>query len=1190
MNFKKLFKKQGKNNTKKKKNEETQNIIEQKIKDLEKKINSLEIESNTLLEKSKNQLKLGNKVEAKQSLMKKKKINKKIEKYKDALLIIEKQKISLENKLEIKDIMSTLKKGNEHLKKEIKCINNENLQEFKEQMNEIKDIQEQFIDFSMDYSDINNITVNQDLDDLEKEIAKEIDFDLPMANKEKLLTSPKGNNNYQIEIINCEKPKFVNNKKIIKINNNNNKFTLFYNIQNARIIRLFGSKFVQNNQNKCVLYINNEETNLTEFYEIKNNNENVLKIVIVINGLITDLSNMFFGCSSLISLDDFSKLNTDNINNMSYLFYNCSSLEHLPDISNWNISNVTNISFMFSGCSSLTTFPDISEWNLKNVSNMSNIFAECSSLQILPDISKWNIDNITDISFLFYGCSSLISLPDISIWNTNKINNMKGLFSFTTSLTYIPNISKWDTNKVINMSFMFHGCSLLSNLPDISKWKTNNVTNISYMFGKCSSIYKFPDISKWETGNITDMSYLFYNCSSITYLPDISLWDISKIINMSGMFYGCSSLRNLPNIANWNIFDVNLSYMFYGCSSLSYIPDISNWDISNTSNIKMMFAYCYSLESIPYFPEYNYYQYNELYTTNNSETETKIYLKDSVRNDILKYLPQIEMKFNNVNEFDQNTILSLKDELINIFKNENFSIIEIKKGSLTIILSLQYLVLKEIRNIEFSTFKNELSFENINEEIKNISNLLKKHRFMSLGTQKPDYVDNDILNINEKKNEDEFKKKILEISRNEEYNNYNLFEYSKNVEKEDLERFFQIISNEAEQQENNNIQRLIERLDEFNAIFDKEIEKAFENSIFEYKIIHIVMIERDTFFYKNERNNCPNTIIKVLFHGTSIYNTFGILSKQFNDANINILGNGVYFTDMLDYVWYYSGETYRKNFHIIPKLGDTFTFVASEIFYDKNKLKVVYGSNRGNVPKNGIVCAYANFETRILGQNELLNEYRNKKFIGNEYLITNKNQILPLYGITMKRVAYLVIWRDYNFNKENPNNYREKLFNEIQEFHRKIKKYISRELNTKIYYVPDDSKAIKLIERKKYNKIIIITNGNNNGYNFILKARNIIGSNAIAAVSAYDVRKHIKWVKNLSNVLILNGMEFHEKFFKCIKHNDKFQFLQLKKEIIDYYNYIEDFNLIENTKDLFAFPNFKNDGYFRDLTFERDNL
>ena len=39
----------------------------------------------------------------------------------------------------------------------------------------------------------------------------------------------------------------------------------------------------------------------------------------------------------------------------------------------------------------------------------------------------------------------------------------------------------------------------------------------------------------------------------------------------------------------------------------------------------------------------------------------------------------------------------------------------------------------------------------------------------------------------------------------------------------------------------------------------------------------------------------------------------------------------------------------------------------------------------------------------------------------------------------MKRVEYLVIWRDYNFNKENPNNYGEELFNEIQEFHRKIK-------------------------------------------------------------------------------------------------------------------------------------------------------
>ena len=44
-----------------------------------------------------------------------------------------------------------------------------------------------------------------------------------------------------------------------------------------------------------------------------------------------------------------------------------------------------------------------------------------------------------------------------------------------------------------------------------------------------------------------------------------------------------------------------------------------------------------------------------------------------------------------------------------------------------------------------------------------------------------------------------------------------------------------------------------------------------------------------------------------------------------------------------------------------------------------------------------------------------------KGFIGNEFLISDKSQILPLYAITLKRVEYLVIWRDINFNEKNPN-------------------------------------------------------------------------------------------------------------------------------------------------------------------------
>ena len=52
---------------------------------------------------------------------------------------------------------------------------------------------------------------------------------------------------------------------------------------------------------------------------------------------------MFNKCSSLISLPDISKWNTNNVTDMSCLFYGCSSLTNLPDISKWKIDNVTNL-------------------------------------------------------------------------------------------------------------------------------------------------------------------------------------------------------------------------------------------------------------------------------------------------------------------------------------------------------------------------------------------------------------------------------------------------------------------------------------------------------------------------------------------------------------------------------------------------------------------------------------------------------------------------------------------------------------------------------------------------------------------------------------------------------------------------------------------------------------------------------
>ena len=403
---------------------------------------------------------------------------------------------------------------------------------------------------------------------------------------------------------------------------------------------------------------------------------------------------------------------------------------------------------------------------------------------------------------------------------------------------------------------------------------------------------------------------------------------------------------------------------------------------------------------------------------------------------------------------------------------------------------------------------------------------------------------------------------------------------------EDVYKYFNNLGLEAEEIEISQ-NMLIRKLVEYFPFFEQEMDKALKNSIFEYKILNIFAVGKDDNQYKLAKNNCPNLQTKLLFHGSKIDSITSILSDQFRDANIHIFGKGVYFTDMLDYGWYYAGEEYQGNFNIIPRINDTFSLVASEVFYDETKKQTVYNVNTRDIPveRNGIRCAYVNYDSRLLRRNELENY---NQFKGNEFCVTDKDQILPLYMVTLKRFEYVIIWRDYNFSHNNPNNYVNDVYNKMKLFHRNIKTILEIELNTKVYYVRTTEEAIELLNRKKYNKVIIITNGNNAGQEFIMKTRRIIGGNTIMAVTVYDISKHINWIKNIRNVLLLNGLDFHTKFFKAVINNDLDSLNQLRNEINNYYSNIPNFYLGEFSQDLFEFPNFKGDGSFEDLRFNNN--
>ncbi len=314
------------------------------------------------------------------------------------------------------------------------------------------------------------------------------------------------------------------------------------------------------------------------------------------------------------------------------------------------------------------------------------------------------------------------------------------------------------------------------------------------------------------------------------------------------------------------------------------------------------------------------------------------------------------------------------------------------------------------------------------------------------------------------------------------------------------------------------------------------LEKAFKESIFEFKIIGLVIIdnEEQKKIYENEKNKCSNCETKILFHSTEIEYSSKILTSHFKLGKDNWYGIGIYFTEQFDYAKYYYKR--EDNFATIPKLGDSFNIVVSEVYYDKTKLKQIYNKNLEKVLtkipneeelknkyKNYIVEKNGMHKIEVDGQNGLVinenkkvlydNGYQKlpkERFVGREYCITYKEQILPLYGITFQRIDYCVIWRDSNF--KNSFVWKELL--------QKNKEIIHKITGYNLYTESSTKEALKLIWRKRFNKIILITNVGKNleGKKFVNKVRKILEFNVMVLFFANDNR-HLKWIKDYPNSL-----------------------------------------------------------------------
>ena len=436
------------------------------------------------------------------------------------------------------------------------------------------------------------------------------------------------------------------------------------------------------------------------------------------------------------------------------------------------------------------------------------------------------------------------------------------------------------------------------------------------------------------------------------------------------------------------------------------------------------------------------------------------------------------------------------------------------------------------------------------------------------------------------------------ISNLKEKSGNNILSYSKYVCYMINDQAINYLLSFVENNNKNNILNFWNKLSKyemFNKNFEVEISKAIKESYFDYGLISLSIFERKKIEdYLQAKENCPAVVTKYLFHGTQIEPISKIITDHFLYAKKAFYGMGIYFTDSLDYVSFYCGgknlEERRIYFGKILPINKTFSCVGAEVFYSESYLRNIYDFSLyvpelkycpsyetikkyypdKMVPMNGI--NFARVETKegqVLSLDKCIDNNIEGKFIGTEYVITEKNQILPLYGLTFKRNEYLIIWRDPNFVLKN-NLKAQKLF-------------IYRLAKMNAYFETSTEKALELVKKKKFNKIILLSSIGKDlsGKKFIEISRKIIGSDIIALFFSNNLN-HLSWLRQFPNALFTNNDNFFREFILNYNYQG---LLLLKQKIENYYKIQLTFN-----NDFLRYPYFINEKKYDEIIFEEPNL
>ena len=317
------------------------------------------------------------------------------------------------------------------------------------------------------------------------------------------------------------------------------------------------------------------------------------------------------------------KLVIKNTSNQDYTFdKNSLSTKYLnyginyednSDIVKAGESKTIYLTVNYSNNPSTETLSGMQYFDVSTTTNIMNFLSFNQALERVDELSKWNTSNIINIRRLFMHDYALISVEGIKNWDVRNVIDMGQTFNSCYALEEI-DLSNWETNSVENLQTTFAMWKMDNNpytdgnlkriiLSD--KFDTSKVTNMYALIANNQQIEDYSFLQYIDTSSATNIAQTFQmtNFKETEYIKD---WDVSKVENMKGLFLYNFSIETLDGLENWNTSSVtSIAAIFTKCTSLTDIQGLRNWDVSNVTTFANAFEEVTSLEDASAINDWN---------------------------------------------------------------------------------------------------------------------------------------------------------------------------------------------------------------------------------------------------------------------------------------------------------------------------------------------------------------------------------------------------------------------------------------------------------------------------------------------------------------------------------------------------------------------------------------------------------